>query len=156
MRKTINLNEFRKRERSKVEAEARDKHGVVKVNDDLFLFPESSFTTYSFEVDSLFEVLGMGITDLFEDSVIEQINSLVDCQNQKIAIMVAEVEGDMVTFEIFNMSNNRRFLLGTVVKNTYESRRIFAGLVAGAIKKVNVDVTFLLKLNYKEVESMVK
>ena len=39
---------------------------------------------------------------------------------------------------------------------TKVNRKIFTAIVAGAIKKVEVDVTFLLQIDYEEVERMVK
>ena len=36
-----------------------------------------------------------------------------------------------------------------------ENRKIFTAIIAGAIKKVEVDVTFLLQLSFDEVKKMI-
>ena len=54
------------------------------------------------------------------------------------------------------MDTNEEFFLSTNMTFNEENRRIFTGLIARAIDKVDVSVIFLLKFNYNEMASMVK
>ncbi|WP_459835995.1 hypothetical protein [Clostridium carnis] len=77
-------------------------------------------------------------------------------KGQKVTIMlVEEEENNMLTFDIFNMNNNKNFLISTPMNFTKENRRIFTGLMAGAIKRVDVDVTLFLKLTYDELKAII-
>ncbi|GAB6170296.1 hypothetical protein JCM1393_27560 [Clostridium carnis] len=70
-------------------------------------------------------------------------------------MLVEEEENNMLTFDIFNMNNNKNFLISTPMNFTKENRRIFTGLMAGAIKRVDVDVTLFLKLTYDELKAII-
>lgn len=97
----------------------------------------------------------MKVEELLEKEVIDSINELVTMKGQKVTIMlVEEEENNMLTFDIFNMSNNKNFLISTAMNFTKENRRIFTGLVSGAISS-KIDVRFFLKLTYSELKDIV-
>ncbi|MDU5111183.1 MAG: hypothetical protein E6248_12095 [Clostridium sp.] len=60
----------------------------------------------------------MKIEELVENEFIYAINDIVDLPNKAVNILlVEEGEDDMHTFEIFNVSNNKNFLLSTGIIN---------------------------------------
>lgn len=69
--------------------------------------------------------------------------------------MLMKEENNMLTFDIFNMDTNKSFSLSTPIIFNEENRRIFTGLVTGAIKKADVDVRFFLKLTYEELKDII-
>ena len=77
-------------------------------------------------------------------------------KGQSVKIMLyKEEENDMLTFDIFNVTLNKNILITTPMKFNEVNRKIFTAIVARAIKKVDVDVTFLLQLSFDEVEKLV-
>lgn len=158
MSKVINIENFKEENKKALEVKAFEQYGVIKAKEDLYLFPECSFITHTPDLEFLFlHELKMGVEDLLEKEAIDAINELVPMRGQRVTIMLLkEEENDLLTFDIFNMNTNKNFLIATPMKFTEENRRIFTGLVAGAIKRVDVNVTFFLKLNYNELEKMIK
>ena len=95
----------------------------------------------------------MDIEEILEADVIDSINEIVDLPKQTVNIfLVEEGENDMHTFEIINVSNNKNFLLSTEFINDIDKREILTAIVAGAIKKINVQVTYMMELRYDDLE----
>lgn len=154
----ININDIREENKKMLEERAFEQYGVIKANENLYLYPECSYITHTPKLEYLFsEELKMKVEELLEEEVIEAINELVPMKGQKVTIMLTrEEENNMLTFDIFNMDTNKNFLLSTPMEYTEENRRIFTGLVAGAIKKIDVNITFFLKMTYNELKAMVE
>lgn len=157
MNNVISIKDIIEESRKALEAKAFEQYGAIKAKEDLYLYPECSFISHTPKLEFLFkEELRMKVEDLLEKEFIDAINDLVTMKGQKVTIMLMkEEENNMLTFDIFNMDTNKSFSLSTPMEFTEENRRIFTGLVAGAIKRVDVDVRFFLKLNYAELEDIV-
>ena len=98
----------------------------------------------------------MKIEELLETEVIDSINNIVDLPNQTVNIfLVEEGEEDMHTFEIINVSNNKSFLISTEFINDINRREMLTAIVAGAIKKINVQVTYMMELSYDDLEETI-
>lgn len=158
MNNIININDIREENKNILEEKAFERYGVIKAKEDLYLYPECSFITHTPELEFLFsEELKMKVEDLLEEEIIEAINELVPMRGQKVTIMlIREEENDLLTFDIFNINTNKNFLIATPMKFTEENRRIFTGLVAGAIKRIDVNVTLFLKLSYNDLKEIMK
>ena len=159
MSKIIDLKGYKDKEREEIEYKAYELYGIVKVKDDLYIYPEVAFVSNSAELKFFFnkELSGMSAEELLEKEAVEEINNIVPMKGQSVKIMLHErEENDMLTFDIFNVTLNKNILITTPMEFNEENRKIFTGIVTGAIKKVEVDVTFLLKINFDEVERMVK
>lgn len=157
MSKIINFEDFKNKERKELEDKAYEQYGILKLSDDLYLYPETSFTTGSLDLKVFFESkLGMNIEEILEADVIESINEIVDLPKQTVNIfLVEEGENDMHTFEIINVSNNKNFLLSTEFINDIDKREILTAIVARAIKKINVQVTYMMELTYDDLEETI-
>ena len=99
----------------------------------------------------------MSAEELLEKEAVDEINNIVPmkCQNVKILLHKTE-ENNMLTFDIFNASLNKGMFITTPMEFNEVSRKIFTAIVTGAIKKVDVNVTFLLQIDFEEVERLVK
>lgn len=157
MSKIIDFQDFKNKERKEIEDKAYEQYGILKLSDDLYLYPETSFTTGSLDLKLFLESdLGMKIEEVLEVEVIDSINSIVDLPKQTVNIfLVEEGEDDMHTFEIINVSNNKNFLLSTEFINDIDKREILTAIVAGAIKKINVQVTYMMELSYDDLEETI-
>lgn len=155
----INIKKIKEENRRKIENKAYELYGIVKVKDDLYIYPEVAFMSNSAELKLFFneELGGMSSEDLLEKEATDEINNIVPMRGQSVKVMLYKSEeNDMLTFDIFNVTLNKGIFITTPMKFNEVNRKIFTAIVAGAIKKVEVDVTFLLKINYEEVERMVK
>ena len=155
----INIKKIKEENRRKIENKAYELYGIVKVKDDLYIYPEVAFMSNSAELKLFFneELGGMSAEDLLEKEATDEINNIVPMRGQSVKVVLYESEeNDMLTFDIFNVTLNKNIFITTPMKFNEVNRKIFTAIVAGAIKKVEVDVTFLLKINYEEVERMVK
>lgn len=157
MSKIIDLQSYKNKERKEIEDKAYQQYGILKLSDDLYLYPETSFTTGSLDLKVFFESkLCMDIEEILEADVIDSINEIVDLPKQTVNIfLVEEGENDMHTFEIINVSNNKNFLLSTEFINDIDKREILTAIVAGAIKKINVQVTYMMELSYDDLEETI-
>lgn len=158
MSKIIDLQSYKNKERKELEDKAYKQYGILKLSDDLYLYPETSFTTGSLDLKVFFESkLCMNIEEILEVDVIESINNIVDLPKQTVNIFLVEEseENDMHTFEIINISNNKSFLLSTEFINDSDRRKILTAIVAGAIKKINVQVTYMMELRYDDLEETI-
>lgn len=157
MSKIINFEDFKDKARKELEDKAYDQYGILKIDDNLYLAPDASFTTGSLDLKVFFESkLNMKIEELLENEVIDAINDIVDLPKQTVNIfLVEEGEDDMHTFEIINISNNKSFLLSTEFINDSERREFLTAIVAGAIKKINVQVTYMMELTYDDLEETI-
>ena len=158
MSKIIDLQSYKNKERKEIEDKAYQQYGILKLSDDLYLYPETSFTTGSLDLKVFFESkLCMDIEEILEVDVIESINNIVDLPKQTVNIFLVEEseENDMHTFEIINVSNNKNFLLTTEFINDIDKREILTAIVAGAIKKINVQVTYMMELSYDDLEETI-
>ena len=157
MSKIIDFLDFKNKERKELEDKAYEQYGILKLSDDLYLYPETSFTTGSLDLKVFIESkLDMKIEELLETEVIDSINNIVDLPNQTVNIfLVEEGEEDMHTFEIINVSNNKSFLISTEFINDINRREMLTAIVAGAIKKINVQVTYMMELSYEDLEETI-
>lgn len=157
MSKIIDLQSYKNKERKEIEEKAYDLYGILKLDDDLYLYPETSFTTGSLDLKVFIESkLDMKIEELLETEVIDSINNIVDLPKQTVNIfLVEEGEDDRHTFEIINVSNNKSFLLSTDFNNDIDRREVLTAIVAGAIKKINVQVTYMMELTYDDLEETI-
>lgn len=157
MSKIINFEDFKDKARKELEDKAYDQYGILKIDDNLYLAPDASFTTGSLDLKVFFESkLNMKIEELLENEVIDAINDIVDLPKQTVNIfLVEEGEDDMHTFEIINISNNKSFLLSTEFINDSERREFLTAIVAGAIKKISVEVTYMMELTYDDLEEII-
>ena len=156
MNKIINFKDFKDKARKELEDKAYDQYGILKLDDNLYLAPDASFTTGSLDLKVFLESkLDIKIEELLEAEVIDSINNIVDLPNQTVNIfLVEEGENDMHTFEIINISNNKSFLLSTDIINDSERREMLTAIVAGAIKKINVQVTYIMEISYNDLEEI--
>ncbi|MDB2105981.1 hypothetical protein [Clostridium paraputrificum] len=158
MSKIINFEDFKDKAREDIEYKAYEQYGIVKVKDSSYIYPEVAFISNSAELNLFFntELGGMSVEELLEKEVVDEINNIVPMKGQSIKIMLYESEeNDMLTFDIFNVTLNKNIFITTPMEFNEANRKIFTAIVAGAIKKVDVDVTFLLQLSFDEIESMV-
>ena len=157
MNKIINFKDFKDKARKELEDKAYDQYGILKLDDNLYVAPDASFTTGSLDLKVFLESkLDIKIEELLEAEVIDSINNIVDLPNQTVNIfLVEEGENDMHTFEIINVSNNKNFLLSTEFINDIDKREILTAIVAGAIKKINVQVTYMMELTYDDLEEII-
>ena len=157
MSKIIDLQSYKNKERKELEDKAYEQYGILKLDDDLYLYHETSFTTGSLDLKVFIESkLDMKIEELLETEVIDSINNIVDLPNQTVNIfLVEEGEEDMHTFEIINVSNNKSFLISTEFINDINRREMLTAIVAGAIKKINVQVTYMMELSYEDLEETI-
>lgn len=157
MSKIINFQDFRDKSRKELEDKVYEQYGILKIDDDLYLYPEVSFTTRSLDLKVFLESkLDMKIEELLEGKVIDSINNIVDLPKQTVNIfLVEEGEDDMHTFEIINVSNNKSFLISTDIINHSDRREMLTAIVAGAIKKINLQVTYMMELRYDELEEII-
>ena len=133
-------------------------YGIVKVKDGTYIYPEVAFISNSAELNFFFnkELGGMSVEGLLEKEAIDEINNIVPMKGQSVKIMLyKEEDDDMLTFDIFNVTLNKNIFITTPMEFNEVNRKIFTAIVAGAIKKVEVDVTFLLQLSFDEVEKLV-
>lgn len=155
----IDIDKFKEKNRRNIEEKAYEKYGIVRVKDDLYIYPEVAFMSNSAELKLFFnkELGGMSSEELLEKEAADEINNIVPIKGQSVKIMLYKAEeNDMLTFDIFNVTLNKNIFITTPMEFNEVNRKIFTAIVAGAIKKVEVDVTFLLQINYEEVERMVK
>lgn len=155
----IDIDKFKEKNRRNIEEKAYEKYGIVRVKDDLYIYPEVAFMSNSAELKLFFnkELGGMSSEELLEKEAADEINNIVPMRGQSVKIMLYKAEeNDMLTFDIFNATLNKNIFITTPMEFNEVNRKIFTAIVAGAIKKVEVDVTFLLQINYEEVERMVK
>lgn len=157
MSKLIDFQQYKDKERKEIEDKAYGQYGILKLDENLYLAPDSSFTTGSLDLKLFLESdLGMKIEEVLEAEVIDSINSIVDLPKQTVNIfLVEEGEDDMHTFEIINISNNKSFLLSTEFINDSDRRKILTAIVAGAIKKISVQVTYMMELTYDDLEEII-
>lgn len=159
MSNLINIEKFKEENRRKIEEKAYDLYGIVKVKEDLYIYPEVAFVSNSAELKLFFneQLNGMSAEELLEKEAVDEINNIVPmkCQNVKILLHKTE-ENNMLTFDIFNASLNKGMFITTPMEFNEVSRKIFTAIVTGAIKKVDVNVTFLLQIDFEEVERLVK
>ena len=157
MSKIIDLQSYKNKERKELEDKAYEQYGILKLDDDLYFYPETSFTTGSLDLKVFIaSKLDMKIEELLETEVIDSINNIVDLPNQTVNIfLVEEGEEDMHTFEIINVSNNKSFLISTEFINDINRREMLTAIVAGAIKKINVQVTYMMELSYEDLEETI-
>lgn len=155
----IDIDKFKEKNRRNIEEKAYEKYGIVRVKDDLYIYPEVAFMSNSAELKLFFnkELGGMSSEELLEKEAADEINNIVPMRGQSVKIMLYKAEeNDMLTFDIFNATLNKNIFITTPMEFNEVNRKIFTAIVAGAIKKVEVDVTFLLQIDYEEVERMVK
>lgn len=155
----INIKKIKEENRRKIENKAYELYGIIKVKDDLYIYPEVAFMSNSAELKLFFneELGGMSSEDLLEKEATDEINNIVPMRGQSVKVMLYKSEeNDMLTFDIFNATLNKNIFITTPMKFNEVNRKIFTAIVAGGIKKVEVDVTFLLQINYEEVERMVR
>lgn len=157
MSKLNDFLQYEDNERKEIENKAYEQYGIVKLRDDLYLYPETSFITGSEDLKAFFESnLNNKIEEILDVGVIESINKIVDSPNQTINIfLVEEGSDDMHTFEVFNVSNKKNFLFSIEFINDMFKREILTSIVAKAIKERDVEVTYMMELTYDDLEETI-
>lgn len=157
MSKLNDFLQYEDNERKEIENKAYEQYGIVKLRDDLYLYPETSFITGSEDLKVFFESnLNNKVEEILDVGVIEGINKIVDSPNQTINIfLVEEGSDDMHTFEVFNVSNKKNFLFSIEFINDMFKREILTSIVAKAIKERDVEVTYMMELTYDDLEETI-
>ena len=76
MNKIINFKDFKDKARKELEDKAYDQYGILKLDDNLYLAPDASFTTGSLDLKVFLESkLDIKIEELLEAEVIDSINT---------------------------------------------------------------------------------
>ena len=92
MSKIIDLQSYKNKERKEIEDKAYQQYGILKLSDDLYLYPETSFTTGSLDLKVFFESkLCMNIEEILEADVIESINNINSCRIT-ITVIVRQIK----------------------------------------------------------------
>ncbi len=98
------------------------------------------------------ELLNVKFSKEWEDSINEQINSLVTNDEQMIAIRLKkEKENGKEVFEIFNPDTEDVITIPVDMNNSKENRELFIKCIAKSINKNKVEVTFYKEINKEEV-----
>lgn len=157
MSKLNDFLQYEDKKRKEIENKAYEQYGIVKLRDDLYLYPETSFITGSEDLKVFFESnLNNKVEEILDVGVIEGINKIVDSPNQTINIfLVEEGSDDMHTFEVFNVSNKKNFLFSIEFINDMFKREILTSIVAKAIKERDVEVTYMMELTYDDLEETI-
>ena len=123
-----------------------EKLEIIEIDDDFYCYPEFVFFSNSNEL------LNVKFSKEWEDSINEQINSLVTNDEQMISIRLKkEKENGKEVFEIFNPDTEGVITISVDMNNSKENRELFIKCIAKSINKNNVEVTFYKEINKEEV-----
>lgn len=157
MSEVINLHDFKDNKRKEIEDRACEEFNILKINNDVFLIPEVTFVSHSEEVEDFKRELNTNIKDMAEPALAKAIDEITTEEGQTISIILKDVKDNgMRVVEIFNVANERFFVVETPIENDFRHRRIFTGLLASVAR--TKDTTFInyVLSNYEQVENIVE
>lgn len=156
MGKVLELNLYKSNLRKDNEKKAFETLGIIKVDDDLYLYPKYNFISKSELLINFLESSTIDIVELLDELVIEKINSIVSYEDDNLSFMLLKIKKDVGIFEIFNLSNNMKLLIALPIDlNDNNTVEILTSLIAGAINKQGVKVTFFERVTYNTLIKLI-
>lgn len=156
MGKVLELNLYKSNLRKNNEKKAFETLGIIKVDDDLYLYPKYNFVSKSELLINFLESSTIDIVELLDELIIEKINSIVSYEDDNLSFMLLKIKKDVGIFEIFNLSNNMRLLIALPIDlNDNNTVEILTSLIAGAINKQGVKVTFFERVTYNTLIKLI-
>lgn len=156
MGKVLELNLYKSNLRKNNEKKAFETLGIIKVDDDLYLYPKYNFVSKSELLINFLESSTIDIVELLDELIIEKINSIVSYEDDNLSFMLLKIKKSVGTFEIFNLSNNMRLLIALPIDlNDNNTVEILTSLIAGAINKQGVKVTFFERVTYNTLIKLI-
>lgn len=156
MGKVLELNLYKSNLRKNNEKKAFETLGIIKVDDDLYLYPKYSFISKSELLINFLESSTIDIVELLDELIIEKINSIVSYEDDNLSFMLLKIKKDVGIFEIFNLSNNMKLLIALPIDlNDNNTVEILTSLIAGAINKQGVKVTFFERVTYNTLIKLI-
>lgn len=156
MGKVLELNLYKSNLRKDNEKKAFETLGIIKVDDDLYLYPKYSFISKSELLINFLEGSTIDIVELLDELIIEKINSIVSYEDDNLSFMLLKIKKNVGIFEIFNLSNNMKLLIALPIDlNDNNTVEILTSLIAGAINKRGVKVTFFERVTYNTLIKLI-
>lgn len=156
MGKVLELNLYKSNLRKDNEKKAFETLGIIKVDDDLYLYPKYSFISKSELLINFLESSTIDIVELLDELIIEKINSIVSYEDDNLSFMLLKIKKNVGIFEIFNLSNNMKLLIALPMDlNDNNTVEILTSLIAGAINKRGVKVTFFERVTYNTLIKLI-
>lgn len=156
MGKVLELNLYKSNLRKNNEKKAFETLGIIKVDDDLYLYPKYNFVSKSELLINFLESSTIDIVELLDELIIEKINSIVSYEDDNLSFMLLKIKKDVGIFEIFNLSNNMKLLIALPIDlNDNNTVEILTSLIAGAINKQGVKVTFFERVTYNTLIKLI-
>lgn len=156
MGKVLELNLYKSNLRKNNEKKAFETLGIIKVDDDLYLYPKYNFVSKSELLINFLESSTIDIVELLDELIIEKINSIVSYEDDNLSFMLLKIKKSVGIFEIFNLSNNMRLLIALPIDlNDNNTVEILTSLIAGAINKQGVKVTFFERVTYNTLIKLI-
>ncbi|MGU9269772.1 hypothetical protein ACV3Z5_13820 [Clostridium perfringens] len=156
MGKVLELNLYKSNLRKDNEKKAFETLGIIKVDDDLYLYPKYSFISKSELLINFLESSTIDIVELLDELIIEKINSIVSYEDDNLSFMLLKIKKNVGIFEIFNLSNNMKLLIALPIDlNDNNTVEILTSLIAGAINKRGVKVTFFERVTYNTLIKLI-
>lgn len=156
MGKVLELNLYKSNLRKDNEKKAFETLGIIKVDDDLYLYPKYNFVSKSELLINFLESSTIDIVELLDELIIEKINSIVSYEDDNLSFMLLKIKKDVGIFEIFNLSNNMKLLIALPIDlNDNNTVEILTSLIAGAINKQGVKVTFFERVTYNTLIKLI-
>lgn len=156
MGKVLELNLYKSNLRKNNEKKAFETLGIIKVDDDLYLYPKYNFVSKSELLINFLESSTIDIVELLDELIIEKINSIVSYEDDNLSFMLLKIKKSVGIFEIFNLSNNMKLLIALPIDlNDNNTVEILTSLIAGAINKQGVKVTFFERVTYNTLIKLI-
>lgn len=156
MGKVLELNLYKSNLRKNNEKKAFETLGIIKVDDDLYLYPKYNFISKSELLINFLESSTIDIVELLDELVIEKINSIISYEDDNLSFMLLKIKKNVGIFEIFNLSNNMKLLIALPIDlNDNNTVEILTSLIAGAINKQGVKVTFFERVTYNTLIKLI-
>ncbi|MDM0528414.1 hypothetical protein QTH49_13215 [Clostridium perfringens] len=156
MGKVLELNLYKSNLRKDNEKKAFETLGIIKVDDDLYLYPKYNFISKSELLINFLESSTIDIVELLDELVIEKINSIISYEDDNLSFMLLKIKKNVGIFEIFNLSNNMKLLIALPIDlNDNNTVEILTSLIAGAINKRGVKVTFFERVTYNTLIKLI-
>lgn len=156
MGKVLELNLYKSNLRKDNEKKAFETLGIIKVDDDLYLYPKYNFISKSELLINFLESSTIDIVELLDELVIEKINSIISYEDDNLSFMLLKIKKNVGIFEIFNLSNNMMLLIALPIDlNDNNTVEILTSLIAGAINKQGVKVTFFERVTYNTLIKLI-
>lgn len=156
MGKVLEFNLYKSNLRKNNEKKAFETLGIIKIDDDLYLYPKYNFISKSELLINFLESSTIDIVELLDELIIEKINSIVSYEDDNLSFMLLKIKKDVGIFEIFNLSNNMKLLIALPIDlNDNNTVEILTSLIAGAINKQGVKVTFFERVTYNTLIKLI-